>query len=166
MTLIKEFLDSRHQCIICNTKLQLKAYVIELFTPPVLSLFEGYLTIKSNHFELHINTFNNNITFISGNVKCHWSIKLILFCPNHNFKDSYEHYECLLCFDVYNESIINTYVEEVLMTENFNLRSLPNENKIRYHEFNHKCLEFPYFDYSKMSVEKLKNKLKTYLIMQ
>lgn len=166
MILIKDFLDSRSQCIICNTKLQLKAHVHTLFTPPVLSLFEGYLTIKNNHFEMYINTFNNNITFISGNVKLHWDIKLMLFCPNQNFKDFDSNYRCLLSFDVYNESIINTNVEEVLVTETFNLISLPSENKIRYYEFNHKCLEFPYFDYSKMSLEKLKNKLKTYLIMQ
>lgn len=163
---LKEFIDSRNNCPFCGDDLHLMISSYSLSRSPTLSLKDNVLTIHSMFFAIEIDLSSE--TIIKGKDKSHWEFILSLFCPTHTDLE-YESYKYDLVFDIYNGNIGNSYVKETLTTEKFRLfyLSLLNDNTIEYTDRRTRTkIIFPYFDYSNMSLPKLKSKIKTYLIMQ
>jgi hypothetical protein len=164
MNSIKEFIDSRDCCLICGAELELSITSSSLHRSPSLSLKNNILSIKSIYFNIDIDLLDNSV--LTGVDKSHWEFKLSLFCPLHTDINE-EKYRHELIFDIYCGTIVNESSSEFLTIDNFTLQSYPSDNRMEYYNLkSNKKVTFPYFDYSKMSLSKLKSKLKTYLVMQ
>jgi len=164
MITINDFINSRNHCFCCGSNLEICIESFSLQKTPSLLLKNNILLINSSYFDIHIDLLNNYV--IKGCDKSHWEFKLVLFCPLHKElpKDIYK-YE--LIFDIYCGKIANETPIEYLMTDNFILQSFPSLDEMEYVSLkSNKKITFPYFDYSQMSLPKLKSKLKTYLLMQ
>ena len=126
-------------------------------------LKDNILNLKSAYFDYHIDLENNSI--LGGN-GAHFELNLLLFCPFHTSIE-YQLYEYKMNVDIYNGKIANDSIKEILLLEDFQIISDSSKNStdvIYYQSNNPLTITLPYFDYSKMSLSKLREKLKTYIL--
>jgi hypothetical protein len=160
---IKEFLDSRDYCPICGSELEIKATSFALSVINV-SLKNDILNIKSAYFDFDIYLIDN--TILESN-PAHFELNLSLFCPFHTSVES-KFYEYKMNFDIYNGKIANDSITEKLLLEDYDIISDYSKNSmdvIFHKSARTTTLTLPCFDYSKMSLSRLREKIKTYILM-
>lgn len=162
--LIKDFINSKKVCPICENPLNmsLSSYKGDPnYYTFNINLTEKYLNFHSNEFKYTIDLATNKTTPL-----IHQYDNFLFILTLKCFHDISESYNYDYQFKIINGTVSIYTIIEILKAKDFSYVSAVKSNKLYYTDMsNGNQIILPYIDLKQLPLSKIREKLKTYIIL-